>query len=301
MARLGFRHRRARPELETLSVATPHGSRKVVLPAHPVRAEPRRALILGFHGGHGSAVSFAGRSGLALAMHSEGHDIAFPQAVPHWADGRQRLEAGWPADRDFVETLIARQRAALGPGPMPMAMIGVSNGGMFAMRLALELPEPPALSVAVVAALPEALALRAESGPPAAMLLVQATKDPVIPWAGGEVPQMAGFSVGGRLLGAEDTLAFWKRRNRVAGAPREKRVRFGGTRAQLSFWPAPPGGADLWRIVLDGAGHRQLDANPLKLNRGSLEAFIGRTVASYVSSADSMGGQAAEKRDGPPE
>ncbi|MCE0505808.1 hypothetical protein LR948_10605 [Roseivivax sp. GX 12232] len=266
----------------SVSIKTRWGARALLLPEMPVETAPTCSTVLALHGGNGTAQGFVLRSGLAEALQSYGHDIAFPQALRHWSDGRPPLEDRWPGDRGFIEVIHARQKEALNRAEVPLALIGVSNGGMFCQRLCCALSEPPAIGVAVVSALPEALAQSAPPGPPVPMMLIQATDDPLIPWEGGEVPDIAGFSVAGRLLGVEATVDFWKRRNRITAPPRRSRARVGRHDARISFWDGGAAGADLWLVVLEGAGHRQLDGDPRHFRTGTLQDLIARTVMWYV-------------------
>lgn len=265
------------------SLDLPDGTRLCALSDTHLTGRARRSLILAFHGGGGDAQRFALRSGLAEAFHAQGHDVAFPQAASHWADGRPPLEEGWPGDRGFVEALVREQAAALGTaGPSPaisVALIGGSNGGIFTLRLACELDPAPRAVVAVAAALSADYAARARPGPPVPVMLVQATEDRFIPWQGGEVPHVPGLSVGGALLGAEATVRFWLRRNRCTEAPTRRRATLGGLPVDIFAWS---GAADVWRVVLHGAGHRLLDHPPGGPLEGSLEELIARFVIWHL-------------------
>lgn len=265
-----------------VSMRTRYGKRSICLPNMITHAKPANSLILACHGGNGSAQTFASRSGLAEAMHDYGHDIAFPQAARHWADGRPPIEASWKSDRMFIETLYERQREALNRRDVPLAMIGISNGGIFCQRLACELLKPPAITVAVVSAMPEAIAGRLAKGTPANMMLVQATADRFIPWDGGEVPDVGGFTIRGKLLSADDTVEFWRNRNQITDPPRRKLVRIGANTVRIDYWSGGETGADLWRVVVQGGGHRQLDDEPHAAKSGSLQDLICRTILWYV-------------------
>ncbi|MEM9761409.1 MAG: hypothetical protein AAF968_02660 [Pseudomonadota bacterium] len=268
-----------------VTVRAKGGKRRVCLPDMPegqAPAEPAASFVLGLHGGNGDAETFARRSGMMSGLHAYGHDIAFPQARRHWADGRPPLERGWAADLDLIETLREQHHKAL-DREVPLALVGSSNGGMFSLRLACELSPAPAIAVAVVAAMPEALAERLEGEErPVPVMLVQGTEDVMIPWHGGEVPSMGGFAAGGRLLSADDTAAFWRARNRTQETPRVKQGRIAGLPVRIEYWPAGDGGADLWRVVVKGGTHRILDNAPRRLRAGTLEDLISRTVVWYT-------------------
>lgn len=267
------------PQAQTLPLAmdtlpTPTGPRLIWHTEGEglVRGGP---LILGMHGGGGGGRRFAERSGLIEAFAALGNDIVFPQANSHWSDGRTALEPGWEADRAMFATLAEMA------GPRPIAAVGVSNGGMFAQRLACEADPRIAVVVAVAAALPADYARRAPVGPPVPVMLVQATEDRLVRWGGGEVPHVPGLSVAGELLGADDTAGFWLDRNRCTGAPRLRQGRIGPYRVEIYAWIGQ-GDADVWRVVLRGAGHRLLDRDPEARLAGSLEELVARFVVWHV-------------------
>ncbi|MEO1554824.1 MAG: hypothetical protein AAFS01_00215 [Pseudomonadota bacterium] len=269
----------------TTSVKTGHGRRSLALPPVARNGPPAPSLVLGLHGGNGTAHSFALRSGLTEASHAYGLDIAFPQARRHWSDGRPPLEDGWVADRDFIDELRTRAGKALKRDAVPFAIIGSSNGGIFAQRYAAETSNPPTLTVAVASSFSEAVATRTQSGPPATMMLIQGSADAIIPWDGGDVLDIGGFTVKGRLLSVMDTVTFWKRRNGITAAPRKKSYRLSGHVVRVSYWKAGPGGADLWFVVIDGGSHRLLDSETAPHRPGSLADFIVRAAHWYLDPA----------------
>ncbi|MGZ9809208.1 alpha/beta hydrolase family esterase [Pseudoroseicyclus sp. H15] len=263
-------------------VDTPAGPRAFCLNSTIRPKRDAEALILGFHGGAGEAQRFADRSGLADGFAALGQNVVFPQAEPHWSDGRPALEKNWEGDKALVQALLARHGEAMGTDRPVWAAAGGSNGGMFSLRLACEMDPPPRAVAAIVAAMPEAYASRAPKGPPVPLLIVQATEDKFIPWAGGEVPQVPGISVPGRLLGADDTIAFWLERNRCTSTPRRLDAAIGQIGVEIYAWDGGSEGADLWRVVLRGAGHRLLDRDPGAKLTGSLEELIARFVTWHL-------------------
>jgi polyhydroxybutyrate depolymerase len=278
----------AAPARALCPVLTGWGPRSYVLTGADQAA--RGALVFAFHGGNGSAPRFAERSGLAEAFAALGHAVAFPQARDHWADGRPALEEGWAADRGLVEAIRSGQD---GGKAAPVALVGGSNGGMFALRLACELRPPPAAAAVVAAAMPADYAARAPTGPPVPVMLVQSTEDRFIPWRGGEVPQIPGVSVPGPLLGADAVAAFWLDRNRCLGEPRLRRGAIGAVPIEIYAWDGAPDGAAVWRVVLRGAGHRLLDRSPGSRLRGSLEELIARFVVWHLDRGRLAPGAAA--------
>jgi polyhydroxybutyrate depolymerase len=266
-------------------ILLPGGARDVIRAGD----ESGRHPILAFHGGGGGPAGFAFRTGLAEALGALGQRALFPQAQGHWADGRTPNETTWADDRLLVDRLLAQETRVSDPlqdGPGPFALLGSSNGGMFALRLACEMEPKPAAVVAVLAAMALPWAGEASPGAPVPAMIVQATDDRVIPWGGGEVPSLGGLTQGGEVLGAEATIRFWKRRNRVKGEPQRRRGRLrspeGDLKVEISAWTAPPGGADLWRVVIGGLGHGWPERAEGAGLTGTLEELVARFLVWHL-------------------
>jgi len=86
-------------------------------------------------------------------------------------------------------------------------VMGMSNGAMMSLRLALEMQPPPAAITAVAGLMAQRSACRMASRP-VSVLLIVGTEDPLVPYAGGEV----GFSQRrnrGHVLSAQATRDYW--------------------------------------------------------------------------------------------
>jgi poly(3-hydroxybutyrate) depolymerase len=263
-------------DLEPLAMLTEAGLRVAHSLAAPVggAAAQNPALFLGFHGGTGHAPLFATRSGLAEALHALGYGSVFAQAKGHWCDGRAALEEGWADDLEFVQHLIRNA------GPMPLGLVGLSNGGMFAQRLACEL-QPAAKALAMIMApMPADFLHEAPAGDPVPGLIAASPVDAIIPWGGGEMLKIDNETPGGEVLSADDTLAFWLRRNRATGVTPRRKVRYFGLRpVEIRVWS---GAADVWQVILHETAHgwpERPDQVPLE---GSLEDLIARFLCHYV-------------------
>jgi polyhydroxybutyrate depolymerase len=259
-------------DLEPVAVLTETGLRI----AHKLDAPKNRdgGLYLGFHGGTGNAALFATRSGLAEALHAQGQSSVFPQAKGHWCDGRLSLEGGWPDDLEFIEDLIRTS------GPRPLGLVGLSNGAMFAQRLACELLPAPKALVMVMGAMPSDYFHEAPAGAPVHVMLATSPVDAVFPWGGGSMLYIDQETPGGNVLSADDTLAFWLRRNRATGATPRRKLRYFGTRAvELRVWS---GAADVWQVLLHETPHGWPERTETQPLEGSLEDLIARFLCHYA-------------------
>jgi polyhydroxybutyrate depolymerase len=83
--------------------------------------------------------------------------------------------------------------------------MGVSNGGTMAQRMACDAAER-----SVIANMPQDLARHCRPSRPIPVMLISATKDPIMPWNGGEIansPVLGG--AGGIVVSALDTFNLW--------------------------------------------------------------------------------------------
>jgi polyhydroxybutyrate depolymerase len=78
---------------------------------------------------------------------------------------------------------------------------GISNGGMFAYRLACELNNRIAAVASVAGSLPPDIARNCSATGPISVLHIHGTADRIVPWAGGETTS------GGRILSVDATVA----------------------------------------------------------------------------------------------
>jgi polyhydroxybutyrate depolymerase len=238
-------------------------------PDHPA------PLVLVFHAGGGRARGIAPHTGFSQLADREGFVVAYPQGLRgRWNDGRG-FRTATHDDVGFVRALVDTLTRELALDPRRLYATGISNGAMFAYRLACELPGTFAAVAPVAGALPAELAPACERTQPLSVLAFQGTADPLMPYAGGGAGQR-------RVLSAERTVAFWATVDGCTGgavtgepidrAPDGTRVRhtvFGGCREGRSVelytieggghtWPGgPAAGARVGRVS------REIDATAL--------------------------------------
>ncbi len=264
----------AAADLQRLTVSTPDGPRLalVALPDGPPR--PGRPLVLLFHGHMGSAANTLGQGRLPASPLAAWRPIADREGVvvaaldgargtdgkQGWNDGRPG-DAGNPTTDDvaFARAVVARLQAEQHTDPARVCAMGMSNGGVFSLRLAREPGLPLAAVAAVCASLPGD---RTPPPPPrpVSVLLVAGTEDPLMPYAGGQVHFYEKRR--GAVLGTEATLAYWREADRLRGQPvvealphsRERRARGEDTRLVRSTW-GPAAGPQVQLLKVEGGGH----------------------------------------------
>ena len=129
----------------------------------------------------------------------------------NWNDCRRA--ATYPAraldidDKGFVAALIAQAVTSHKVDPNRVFVVGYSNGGQLAFRLALEMPERFAGIAAIAANLPtDDNSICQKSGRAVPVAIVNGTKDPINPYGGGRVT-LFGFADRGTVVSSAESAA----------------------------------------------------------------------------------------------
>lgn len=179
------------------------------------------AVVLVFHGGSGSAAR-ASKVGGGMNAFADSHGFiaVYPEGVDkHWNDGRETQPKNTD-DVGFVSALIDDLARSHNIDRNRVYATGISNGGMFSLRLACDLSGKIAAVAAVAATMPQNLVARCTPRRAVSVLIMHGTADPLIPYAGGEIAgggTRRGY--GGRALSAADSVRFWVTHDRAADSP----------------------------------------------------------------------------------
>ena len=181
----------ARPVPQTLRVGPLERSYLLYLPA---RRAPAAPLLLVFHGRMGSPGRIRVETGYQFDRLADRHGfvVAYPQGYEgSWNGCRAAADSQARRlgvdDIAFVEALVARLAQDQGVDPARVFVAGLSNGGHFVYRLALERPELIAGAAVFAAGLPTPENLDCTPrGTPPPVLIVNGTSDPINPYGGGK-------------------------------------------------------------------------------------------------------------------
>ncbi len=172
----------------------------VHLPPHLSGSTP---LILAFHGAGGNASGFTNGTNFN-ELADERHFIAvYPQGInKRW---NAALAVGQPRDIDFILAIIQKIKEQFKVSVVYAT--GFSNGAMFANALACS-GKLRLAAIAVVAGLiPQEVESLCAGSKPVSVLEVAASRDPVMPFGGGQVPVLG--PKGNLVLSFERTLLVW--------------------------------------------------------------------------------------------
>ncbi len=186
-----------------------------------------------FHGGgersNAEKLRSISRLGFNEKADADGGIVVYPLAGhageenTKWNDARETTSGA--DDVAFVRDLLGRLDAELGVDPEAVYAAGVSNGGMFAQRIACEASEEFTAIAPVIAALPEEQASNCSLEEPVSVLAIQGTADPFMTYCGGDAEHDGiGVGNGGAIRSAEESRIFWADANGCDVSPRIERL-----------------------------------------------------------------------------
>ncbi|MEQ1878250.1 MAG: PHB depolymerase family esterase [Bdellovibrionia bacterium] len=176
-------------------------------------------------------------------------------------------------DVKFLNSLIA---SALYPAdPQRVYVVGSSNGGMLALRMALESPNTVAAVGAVIANMP----LNSECATPTeptSILFMNGTSDSKVPYGGGLA---SGEASKGSVKSVADSIGFWKTLNATSATPSstvgiaDSHTGDSST-ATLSTYLGGANNTSVYEYTITGGGH--LEPSIKEQYSGLLELILGK-------------------------
>jgi len=259
-------------------------------------------LIVYLHGGTLSMRSFfsplAGKSNTLLDI-AEQEEVALlvPNAVnsetgdtygddQNWNDLRPDQAAGQSTvdDVGFINALLDQVLDVENIDPDRVYVTGASNGGMMTYRLLIETPERFAAGAAFIANLPDLPDTLPVPSQPTALMILNGSADPLVPWDGGVVGKNRG-----EVISTADTVNWWIIAN--GADPDQLESSFlpdldpdDGCQIQMDFYPPGSGGEPLLVYSAWGGGHTL----PLLTKPGILTGLSNRIFGPVCRDADGM-------------
>ena len=249
----------------------------------PARLNEPPVLLLALHGARGTGRRMRIQTAYEFDQLADNDNaiVIYPDGVNgHWNDCRRALAERQPVgqavdDVAFLRALIDRFRTDFAAAAV--FVMGFSNGGEMAYRLALEQPDAIAGIATVAANLPTVdNSVCVLPGRPVAALLVAGTEDPINPYAGG-ASGWFGLGKGGPVQSAMATAAYF---SRVAGydvtlptSDEVGREHDRPTWVERTTWQRQ-GSPEVVLYTIHGGGHT------IPQSRYRFRRILGRTVTS---------------------
>ncbi|MFZ6750206.1 alpha/beta hydrolase family esterase [Undibacterium sp. Ren11W] len=184
-------------------------------------------LVMVMHGSgqNGAQIRLETGYGFERLADQYGFAVVYPDARSFdWNDcskvGDYTFEGRAVDDVNFLDVLADKLIADIGIDSHRVFATGVSSGGFMAIRLALEAPTKFRAVAAVSANLPSAENFKCK---PAAqgtsVMFMNGTKDPLVPYAGGESSLFGLFFKSGMLHSSRESADYFAKKNGNSGVP----------------------------------------------------------------------------------
>ena len=259
-------------DIQSLELVRPEGPRHYLLANPAPKVDHRIPLVILLHGHTGTAKQLLGQgvgaAPLSLWLEIGAHDDVVVIA-PDGARGNDDQQ-GWndcrsdavsnprTDDVGFIAALIDRAVAENNVDPKRVYVMGMSNGAMMALRLAVEMPQKLAAVAAVGGSMAAKSQCKAASGK-ISVLMISGDADPFVPYRGGSVRLYAQKSRG-TVIPVEDAVRSWRVLDGLAAQASVTRDfpkldSSDKTYARLRTWGGDPKRYQVELIRIEGGGH----------------------------------------------
>ena len=223
----------------------------------PAEFGPPGWLLLVFHGGGGRGGGMNWLTHFNSVADRERFLVAYPDGWNrHWTNsGESRFDGIKQSDDlQFLSELIAKLVADHSLASSKVYAAGISNGGFFAQRLALESSGKVKAIATVAATMPEPLSKVKAIDRPIPVMIIHGTNDPLVPFEGGHVKAGAR----GPILSARDSASKWAELNRCDANPEITdlpNIIEDSTHVGVERYGRCNDGAGVLLYVIEGGGH----------------------------------------------
>src|SRR5437868_10761991 len=153
-------------------------------------------LVMIFHGGGGNAKQMQGFYGMDEIADAENFICVYPQGInKQWNDGREFKES-ISANDDvlFINNMLDSIIKHYAVNTKRIFSTGISNGAFFSIYLSYKISDRILAVAPVCGSIPEKIFAEFTPAMPISVMLINGTRDPLVPYNGG--------SVGNRLIGS---------------------------------------------------------------------------------------------------
>ena len=242
-------------------------------------------LVIVLHGGGGEARNMNPLTDFNTLADKEGFIIVYPDAYEHnWNDGRSdpgiKSQAENVDDVAFISALIDYLGQDLNIDKKMIYATGISNGAIMSNRLGCELSDKIAAIAPVAGNIPQKTASTWSPSRAVAVLIINGTEDPLVPYNGGDVSFLS--LKRGKVISVEDTVKFWVTQDGCPVAPQMEQLPHVNpsdtTSTTVERYTGCRDGTEVILYKVNGGGHTW----PGGLQYLS-ENFIGKTSRDFSS------------------
>jgi polyhydroxybutyrate depolymerase len=236
------------PPIDASDQFTDQGQLRTYTVHTPQIANRPLPLIIALHGSQESGQQMTAKTGLNQLGDQAGFVVVYPDGL------NQKWNVSGIASEDnvaFVHTLIDRVQKIRTIDPTRIYVVGLSNGGILAQKIACDAPQGIAAFATVAASLPQQFQSTCQTKTPISMLMINGTTDPIVPWQGGKPPQVR---VGRDLTlpPIPEVVSFWQQHDACPAQPIVTQL---NQRVQISDSPHCQKETEVSLIAMKGAGH----------------------------------------------
>jgi polyhydroxybutyrate depolymerase len=208
-------------------------------------------LVLALHGGRGTGRSMERLTGFSLLADSEGFIVVYPDGYERqWNDGRniERYASHRENidDVGFINSLIDHLTQILNIDADRVYLTGMSNGALFAHRIACEMPEKIAAIAPVEGTILERWTRECQPSRPVPVCIIKGLEAPL-------------FEKESKRLRASDTARFWASHNECSPTPTVEYEAdtdpLDGTRVRREVYDCGTSEREVVFYAIEGGGH----------------------------------------------
>jgi polyhydroxybutyrate depolymerase len=193
----------------------------------------------------------------------EGFIVVYPDAVArNWNDGRTahlKPENKDVDDVGFIAEITKRLQESHPIDPDRIFTVGMSNGGFMSSRLLCDRADLFRGGAIVTATLAAEYVDRCDPDKPVAILVMNGTDDPLVPYGGGHIRLLWNGASRGEVISTDDFIELWKEKNGCAGQKTAidlpDRKKWDGTTVHVTTYTNCRSGGALKMYRIEGGGH----------------------------------------------
>ncbi len=205
-------------------------------------------LVVALHGSGMQGKDMAEKTALSKLADQAGFIVVYPDGLKQ----KWNVSGRGPEDNvQFVHALIDHMQQLRSIDAQRIYVVGLSNGGILAQKLACEAPDQIAAIATVAASLPVQFSSHCQTQKPVSLLMINGTADSVVPWQGGAAPKV---KVGRNLSipPIPDVVNFWQQHN---ACPASGRVEQPSNLVEVTDYLSCQAQSEVMLVALQGAGH----------------------------------------------